>query len=248
MTAFLDAAGRYTPAAEQDQVRLAAAAQLLGEWDGRYTRENERAVLFVRAMDALEARVWDELLVRGDTTGRLIFTPGTDVLASLVLDPLSVWWDVRRTVGHVESRDEILASSLLAGYDETLARYGDPAAGGWRWDRIWHANIYHLLQFPSLSALAIPVTGGPETINPLLGDGTHGPSWRMVVELGPEPRAWGTYPGGQSGNPVSPWYDDRLGQWAAGGLDPLLVPRGPGDLPAERVLGGFTLVQGGGGP
>ncbi|MFO7733125.1 MAG: penicillin acylase family protein, partial [Candidatus Aminicenantes bacterium] len=42
------------------------------------------------------------------------------------------------------------------------------------------------------------------------------PSWRMVVELGPEVRAWGSYPGGQSGHPGSLRYDDLVDDWAAG--------------------------------
>jgi penicillin amidase len=47
----------------------------------------------------------------------------------------------------------------------------------------------------------------------------------MVVELGPEVRAWGIYPGGQSGNPASSRYVDRLRAWSSGELDTLFVPR-----------------------
>src|SRR3990170_3896465 len=65
-------------------------------------------------------------------------------------------------------------------------------------------------------ALDLPMQGGPSTLNPSSGDGTHGASWRMVVELGPELRAWGTYPGGQSGNPLSRRYDDRIAKWVNG--------------------------------
>ena len=46
----------------------------------------------------------------------------------------------------------------------------------------------------------------------------------MVVELGPTVRGWGTYPGGQSGNPASPRYDDRLAEWTRGGLSALRFP------------------------
>jgi penicillin amidase len=63
----------------------------------------------------------------------------------------------------------------------------------------------------------------------------------MVVELGPEVRAWGTYPGGQSGDPTSPGYRDRLASWVAGDLEPLLfAPRRPEEVPPGR--GGYTLV------
>ena len=42
----------------------------------------------------------------------------------------------------------------------------------------------------------------------------YGPSWRMVVELTPKgPKAWGVYPGGQSGNPGSPYYRDMVNTW-----------------------------------
>jgi len=81
------------------------------------------------------------------------------------------------------------------------------------------------------------VAGGPSTISPSsMTGGSEGSSWRMVVELGGNVRAWGTYPGGQSGNPVSPRYDDRLDQWARGQLSPLRFPRTASDLPPTAVL------------
>jgi penicillin amidase len=41
------------------------------------------------------------------------------------------------------------------------------------------------------------------------------PSWRMVVSLEKTGvRAWGVYPGGQSGNPGSPYYNNMLNTWA----------------------------------
>jgi penicillin amidase len=56
----------------------------------------------------------------------------------------------------------------------------------------------------------------------------------MVVELGPTPRAWVTYPGGQAGDPASPHYTDRLPRWLAGELDEARVPRTPDELPTAR--------------
>jgi len=41
------------------------------------------------------------------------------------------------------------------------------------------------------------------------------------VELGPEIKAYGLYPGGQSGNPGSPFYDNMIDDWNAGELYPL---------------------------
>jgi acyl-homoserine lactone acylase PvdQ len=50
------------------------------------------------------------------------------------------------------------------------------------------------------------------------------------------------YPGGQSGNPVSPWYADRIDRWANGLLDSLPFPASPGDLPAAHRAGDLVIV------
>ena len=137
------------------------------------------------------------------------------MLARLLADSASAWWDDRSTAA-VEHRDDILVASLVASLGRARKKYGDPAGDGWRWDRIRHANVNHLLRLPALSALEIPVQGGPGTLTPSAGSGSHSASWRMVVELGPELRAWATYPGGQSGNPLSARYRDRMAQLGAG--------------------------------
>jgi penicillin amidase len=98
-------------------------------------------------------------------------------------------------------------------------------------------DIWHLLHLPALSRTGLAVAGGPSTISPSsVTGGGEGSSWRMVVELGKDVRAWGTYPGGQSGNPASPHYDDGLDQWIRGELAPLRFPRTPSDLPSTAVL------------
>jgi penicillin amidase len=60
----------------------------------------------------------------------------------------------------------------------------------------------------------LPVGGGAHIINAMQHN--HGPSWRMVVELTNETAAYVVYPGGQSGNPGSPYYDSFVDKWAAG--------------------------------
>jgi len=98
-------------------------------------------------------------------------------------------------------------------------------------------------RLPALSALGVPVQGGMSTLNPSSGNGTFGPSWRMVVELGPEVRGWGIYPGGQSGNPASSRYLDRLAAWSDGRLDTLFVPRTAEEV-GPRLLSDLRLEPG----
>lgn len=215
------------------------AALLLARWDRRYTKENDRAVLFEEAMRELARRTWDELIERDGT--QLVATPGDVMLAVLLTDPTNVWWDDRRTAAR-ETRDDVLAASLAAALATVSERHGPPDEGGWRWDRRRHANVQHPLQLPALSALQVPVQGGPGLLNPSFGDGRHGASWRMVVELAEEPRGWSIYPGGQSGHPLSTRYRDRIATWSSGELEPVLVPRAPEDLPARRVSAQLRLT------
>ena len=45
----------------------------------------------------------------------------------------------------------------------------------------------------------------------------------MIVELTDSTEAWGIYPGGQSGNPGSKYYDNFIDDWAAGKYHKLWV-------------------------
>lgn len=232
--AFLAAADRLARAGRGDSL-LRRAAGLLATWDRRYTRDNRGAALFDRAMASLTRSTWDELQEVG--------YPEEMILLGLLADSSSAWWDMRRTDA-VERRDDVLAYALRSGLDAALKELGAPEGTGWLWERAHHANIFHLLRLPGLSALELPVQGGPSTLSPSPGRGTHGPSWRMVVELGPEVHGWGIYPGGQSGNPASPFYLDRLPAWLEGHLDPVLFPRTIGELPPERISSVLSIRGG----
>ena len=159
----------------------------------------------------------------------------------MLADSTSEWWDDRRTTRR-ETRDEILAASLVAALDTARARYGDPRRKGWTWSRVRHANIWHPLRLASLSALDLPIQGGRGTLNPSGGSGIFGSSWRMVVELSSnELKAWGTYPGGQSGNPASSRYTNHLRDWLDGELEPLVVPKWIPELSAKETVSRLTL-------
>jgi penicillin amidase len=239
---FVAAAARLDSAGQSSPV-LRNAAAVLARWDRRYVRENREAVLFEAAMTELASRTWDELRPRNakPTDADRLNYPEAQLLLELMQTPQSTWWDDRSTPAR-EDRDAILTASLRAAYEGLTRTRGSPNSDGWLWSRARLANIHHLLHIPAFSALGIPVQGGPSTLSPSSGAGTQGPSWRMVVELGPQVRAWATYPGGQSGAPSSPRYRDRLANWTKGLLDPVLFPRTPGDLNSKHVMSKLTLV------
>ena len=209
---------------------LDAAAKLLASWDRRYTKENYQAILFETTVGNVTRLLWDELQ---DSTGSRVATPSGDVTLSLLGQPQNAWWDVKATPNAVEERDAVLRRALSEAYDTLVVRLGPASPDNWRWGRVRPARIGHSLRLRGFSAESVAVQGGFGTLNPSAGTG-YGSSWRMVVELGPNVRAWGIYPGGQSGNPASTRYRDRIAKWSNGELDSLQVPAVPNDLTSPR--------------
>ncbi|HEX7904932.1 MAG TPA: penicillin acylase family protein [Chitinophagaceae bacterium] len=93
------------------------------------------------------------------------------------------------------------------------------AAGLLAWSKFKHPGIYHisdkgksaLLPFARLD---LPVGGYGNIINAVTQ--SHGPSWRMIVQLSSPMEAYGVYPAGQSGNPGSKYYDNFVDTWVKG--------------------------------
>jgi penicillin G amidase len=57
----------------------------------------------------------------------------------------------------------------------------------------------------------------------------HGVSLRMVTELQHKTRAWVIYPGGQSGNPGSRYYDNFINLWRDGKYIEVQLIKSPED-------------------
>jgi penicillin amidase len=71
----------------------------------------------------------------------------------------------------------------------------------------------------------------------------HAPSQRIIIELDPAGiKAWGHYPGGQSGNPGSKYYDNMVEAWANGDYFDLLFLTTP-DESNSRIIFSQTLTS-----
>ena len=83
------------------------------------------------------------------------------------------------------------------------------------WADYKKTTIQHLVpNFKAFSVAGVYTGGGSGILNAT--GSRHGASWRMVVELGSTIKAFGIYPGGQSGNPGSRFYDNFIPIWAKG--------------------------------
>ena len=82
------------------------------------------------------------------------------------------------------------------------------------WKNYKNTTIRHILGIEGFSVSGVNIGGYKHILN--AASKSHGPSWRMIVELDPNgTKAWGIYPGGQSGNPGNPNYTSMVNSWAS---------------------------------
>ena len=117
-----------------------------------------------------------------------------------------------------ETIQQVVTAAFLRAVPDLLAA-GKQDKGTWgKFKDTW---ARHLLRLPALSRMHLNIGGGTHCIN--AAKQFHGPSWRMIVQLTNKTEAYGVYPGGQSGNPGSPYYDTFIDSWASGKYYPLWV-------------------------
>ena len=110
---------------------------------------------------------------------------------------------------------ETLQEVMTAAFKKSIPVFkAAETSGVFSWNKFKDAGIRHLLRMAPLSRFHLNTGGGENVINATKQ--FHGPSWRMVVELTDTTQAYGIYPGGQSGNPGSKYYDSFVDDWAGG--------------------------------
>jgi penicillin amidase len=138
-------------------------------------------------------------------------------------------------------------SAMRAAFAETVSQLRSKLgadATTWHWGRLHTRAVPALTGADGLGYGPKPADGDYWTVDSADGwiNSTFGPSWRMVVDwTGPATAtASAIYPGGQSENPASPWYETFIADWWNGRLRPLAMP---GDQPRSTVV--WTLQPGG---
>ncbi|MGA9161597.1 MAG: penicillin acylase family protein [Actinomycetota bacterium] len=144
------------------------------------------------------------------------------------------------------SWQEIFADGLEEAATLLEERLG-PDDGDWRWGALHRVRFAHpLARMPGLGPLFVAAEhelGGDEQtvlqagIDARLGfDAVVIPSWRVVVDLSDLDASLAVLTTGQSGNPVSPHWNDQAALWAAGALRPCPLSRAAVRAAAEHSM------------
>ncbi|RFZ81101.1 penicillin acylase family protein [Mucilaginibacter terrenus] len=193
------------------------AYNILKSWNKFFDVGSEGASLFSIWWTKFYSETW------GDSFGGVMQLPSMDKTEELLIkSPNSVWFDDTRTPIK-ENAADLLSRTFNTTVNELLKQHGAP--GSWQWGKVKHFEVSHLANLPGFGSGNFAIGGTGSTVNALTEG--HGPSWRMVVQMGPEVKGYGIIPGGQSGNPGSFYYDDMLQTWKDGKLNELLFLQSP---------------------
>lgn len=178
-------------------------------WNYYSDKEKLAPIIWQLWWNEMDPTLWDE--IKNDSL-TLRFPSTYQTIYLLKNNPDNEFMDIKETEKIENAKDIFLitfkeAVSKLDKWESTHDEY--------TWAAFKDTKVSHLLQgLPAFSRSHIPIGGYRDIVNAT--SETHGPSWRMIVEMSSPPKALGIYPGGQSGNPGSKYYDNFIDRWAAG--------------------------------
>ncbi|MBX2902352.1 MAG: penicillin acylase family protein [Chitinophagales bacterium] len=196
---------------------------VLQQWNF-YAEPNALApVYFEIWWNELRRMLFDEMLDPKTALKQPTFYTIVDMLKK---DSTSIFYDIAATPEKETRTDivlqsfKVIAESLRKNeFVEVHEPYGTDvphklaSTQNLDWGKYKATKIEHLAKLDAFSSLNVYNGGNLGVINAT--NSTNGPSWRMVIDFG-EKKAYTVYPGGQSGNPASKFYDNMVNTWAKG--------------------------------
>ena len=181
----------------------ACGVKSMSQWNGEHDAGNTIAPLMHQWLKNLEEATWTRIIGKVDQT----YWPSSWRFFEIMEnEPASLIWS-----GLKSGLNSRLAESLVTACENLKTRFGGD--GKTSWSNYQSTFIRHTGRIPGFGR-AVQTGGVAESI--FANKGQHGPTWKMIVTFEDVPRAWTMIPGGQSGDPSSPLYDDHVTKWARG--------------------------------
>ena len=206
--------------------------EVLKNWDYENSIDQTAPSIFRKWNRELYVLLWDEF----DVEDQSLKWPSSYQYIYMVNNhPEDDFMDIKETPEKETANDLFLLS-----FKETAKKMKEwkTEKGDYNWQDYKNSYVGHLLQaLPAFSRHNIPIGGDGSSPNAMTRN--HGPSWRMIVEMDDQPNGYGIYPGGQSGNPGSKYYDNFIDDWAEGNYFSIQLM--PSDVDPSKVYSTQTL-------
>ncbi len=184
------------------------AYQKLKEWDFINSISSEAASYYEAWLRTIYPMIWDEVF---DSKVSLPDPTAYTTIKLIKEKPDLSFFDIQSTP-EKETAVDVVRKSFSDGVRE-IEKWKQEKKKDPSWAQFKDSYIQHLARLEPFSYHVIH--GGNGSIVDAHSK-RNGPSWRMVVSLEKGGvKAWGVYPGGQSGNPGSPYYNNMIDVWTA---------------------------------
>ncbi|WKZ61155.1 MAG: penicillin acylase family protein [Cyclobacteriaceae bacterium] len=202
-------------------------------WDYYYHKDAQAPPYFEGWWRNLVVSIWDE--IRNDSVS-LSYPTSWNTSYLIRTQPDLPFYDVQSTP-EKETITDLIRQAFKKSMEEVEA-WKKENTKPLRWADYKDTYVEHLTRQAPFS-FHVEHGGHGDAVN--ASSRKHGPSWRMIVSVEPDgPKAFATYPGGQSGNPGSVHYNSMLDRWANGTYFRMLFLR-QADQSADRILFSTTL-------
>jgi len=183
---------------------------LVKTWDLNNSALSTGTTVYQSWFDSLEVLIWKDELTQ--VSPQAPWPREQTLIEALLKDSAFRFIDNINTQ-EKETLDQLVTDALKKA---TLYLMDLEHLGTLQWAKHKNTTIYHLLRTAVMpfARSGISIGGGGNIVNAVTH--SHGPSWKMVVHLTDKTEAYGVYPGGQSGNPGSKYYDNSVDTWATG--------------------------------
>ena len=188
----------------------------LAEWDYFSAPDMQAPSIYEKWWDNLNDKLWDEI----DDSEVKVYRPNWFNTVRILQQNPDFFMIDNQSTNVKETTGDLFRSTFKESIEELEEYLKDPE-NSLLWYEFKNTTIRHLLRQGPFSIENVKIGGNKSIVN--AASSGHGPSWRMVVELGDgEVNAWGVYPGSQSGNPGNPNYGHMVNDWASGKYNKLL--------------------------
>lgn len=179
----------------------------LRKWDYVNSIETPGAIYYEEWWNELYTAVWDEMK---NAKVAMTFPSEFTTIKLMRERPDHSFFDIQQTPA-VETLSQLTIDAFKKSVVKIEAWKSKNPQKSFDWANYKDTYVQHLLRMEPLSFHAR--NGGNSGI---VNASSHrwGPSWRMIVSLEKTGvKAWGVYPGGQSGNPGSRFYGNMMEAW-----------------------------------